>query len=113
MTSLLLLAAALSWIAPQDSRLDINGLPLVADATIAKASRFASPKPVVFYGTSITQGGCASRPGMSYQAIVGRQLNLDFVNLGFSGNGKGEPAVADMVAEIDASAFVVDFSQNN
>ena len=53
------------------------------------------------------------QPGTSYQAIVGRQLNLDFVNLGFSGNGKGEPAVADMVAEIDASAFVVDFSQNN
>ena len=50
---------------------------------------------------------------MSYQAILGRQLNLDFVNLGFSGNGKGEPAVADMVAEIDASAFVLDFSQNN
>jgi len=91
----------------------VLGIALDADATIAKAHRFASPKPVVFYGTSITQGGCASRPGMSYQAIVGRQLNLDFVNLGVSGNGKGEPAVADMVAEIDASAFVVDFSQNN
>ena len=49
-----------------------------------------SPHPVVFYGTSITQGGCASRPGMSYQAILGRRLNLDHVNLGFSGNGKGE-----------------------
>ena len=80
---------------------------------LRKARRFANPKPVVFYGTSITQGGCASRSGMSYQAILGRQLNLDFVNLGFSGNGKGEPAVANMVAEIDASAFVLDFSQNN
>ena len=55
---------------------------------------FRTAKPVVFYGTSITQGGCASRSGMSYQAILGRQLNLDFVNLGFSGNGKGEPVVA-------------------
>ncbi|MEJ7605275.1 MAG: SGNH/GDSL hydrolase family protein [Bryobacteraceae bacterium] len=91
----------------------VLGIGLDSDAKITKASRFASAKPVVFYGTSITQGGCASRSGLSYQAILGRQLNLDFVNLGFSGNGKGEPVVAAMVAEIDASAFVLDFSQNN
>ncbi|MGH9629216.1 MAG: SGNH/GDSL hydrolase family protein [Bryobacteraceae bacterium] len=91
----------------------VLGIGLDSDAGIRKARRFAARKPVVFYGTSITQGGCASRPGMSYQAILARRLNLDFVNLGFSGNGKGESAVADMVAEIDASAFVLDFSQNN
>lgn len=86
---------------------------LEPDAALSPAPAFAVPKPVVFYGTSITQGGCASRAGMSYQAILGRQLNLDFVNLGFSGNGKGEPAVASAVAEIDAACFVLDFSQNN
>ena len=83
------------------------------DAKIEKSRRFATAKPVVFYGTSITQGGCASRSGLAYQAILARQLNVDFVNLGFSGNGKGEPAVASMTAEIDASLFVLDFSQNN
>ncbi len=83
------------------------------DARIRPAKPFALPKPVVFYGTSITQGGCASRPGMSYQAILGRMLNLDFVNLGFSGNGMGEPEVARAVASIDAAAFVMDFAQNN
>lgn len=83
------------------------------DAKIGRAAPFAVSKPVVFYGTSITQGGCASRPGMSYQAILGRMLNLDFVNLGFSGNGKGEPEVARTVAEIDAACFVLDFAQNN
>ena len=62
-------------------------------------------KPVAYYGTSITQGGCASRGGMSYQAIVGRLLNVDHVNLGFSGNGKGEPDVANLPAgEIYISA---------
>jgi hypothetical protein len=91
----------------------VLGIGLDSDAKITKARRFATAKPVVFYGTSITQGGCASRSGLSYQAILGRQLNLDFVNLGFSGNGKGEPAVASMIAEIDASAFVLDFAQNN
>jgi lysophospholipase L1-like esterase len=83
------------------------------DAALEFAAPFAGAKPVVFYGTSITQGGCASRPGMSYQAILGRQLNLDHVNLGFSGNGKGEAAVARAVGEIDAAAFVLDFAQNN
>jgi hypothetical protein len=83
------------------------------DAAIERATPFAVAAPVVFYGTSITQGGCASRSGMSYQAILGRRLNLNHVNLGFSGNGKGEAAVARAVAEIDAAAFVLDFAQNN
>jgi lysophospholipase L1-like esterase len=83
------------------------------DAHIRPAKAFARSKPVVFYGTSITQGGCASRPGMSYQAILGRMLNLDFVNLGFSGNGMGEPELARAVASIDAASYVVDFAQNN
>jgi len=83
------------------------------DARLSRTRPFGIAKPVVFYGTSITQGGCASRPGMSYQAILGRMLNLDFVNLGFSGNGKGEPEVARMTAGIDGSCFVLDFAQNN
>ncbi len=91
----------------------VLGLQIDDGAEIQPARRFAASKPVVFYGTSITQGGCASRSGMSYQAILGRQLNLDFVNLGFSGSGKGEPAVARMTAEIGASAFVLDFALNN
>jgi hypothetical protein len=61
------------------------------EAKFAPARPFAVARPVVFFGTSITQGGCASRPGMSYQAILGRMLNIDHVNLGFSGTGKGEP----------------------
>jgi len=83
------------------------------NAALEFGSPFSVAAPVVFYGTSITQGGCASRPGMSYQAILGRQLNLNHINLGFSGNGKGEAAVARAVAEIDAAAFVLDFAQNN
>jgi hypothetical protein len=91
----------------------VLGVGVDKDARMSKAKPFAIAKPVVFYGTSITQGGCASRSGMSYQAILGRALNIDFVNLGFSGNGKGEPVVARAVAEIDAACFVLDFSQNN
>ena len=69
----------------------VLALGLDAAAGVKPARRFSQAKPIVFYGTSITQGGCASRSGLSYQAILARQMNLDFVNLGFSGNGKGEP----------------------
>jgi hypothetical protein len=65
-------------------------------------------KPIVFYGTSITQGGCASRPGMAYTAIVQRQLDLPVINLGFSGNGRMEPEMADLLAELDPAAYVLD-----
>jgi lysophospholipase L1-like esterase len=91
----------------------VLGIGLEKQAKLKPARAFALARPVVFYGTSITQGGCASRSGMSYQAILGRTLNIDFVNLGFSGNGMGEPEVARAVAEIDASCFVLDFAQNN
>jgi hypothetical protein len=95
------------------SPVKVMEIGLDENAELEAATPFAVPAPVVFYGTSITQGGVASRPGMSYQAILGRRLNLNHVNLGFSGNGKGEAAVARAVAEIDAAAFVLDFAQNN
>ena len=91
----------------------VLGIGVDKDAKTSRAKSFALSRPVVFYGTSITQGGCASRAGMSYQAILGRMLNIDFVNLGFSGNGLGEPEVARATAEIDAACFVLDFAVNN
>jgi lysophospholipase L1-like esterase len=69
-------------------------------------------KPVVFYGTSITQGGCATRPGMAYPALIGRALDIPTVNLGFSGNGRGEHEVSDLLAELDPSVYVIDAMPN-
>ena len=69
-------------------------------------------KPVVFYGTSITQGGCASRPGMCYTAILGRWLDNPIINLGFSGNGIMEPEVIDLLCELDPAAYVLDCLPN-
>ena len=65
-------------------------------------------KPIVFYGTSIVQGGCASRPGMAYPAILGRRLNRPHINLGFSGNAWSEPEVAQLLAELDPAIYVLD-----
>lgn len=91
----------------------VHAIGLVPGSEILPPAPFAIPDPVVFYGTSITQGGCASRPGNSYQAILARSLNLDFVNFGFSGSGKGEPEVARLIAEVTASCFVMDMAQNS
>ena len=65
-------------------------------------------KPVVFYGTSITHGGCASRPGLSFVNIIGRSHDWPVVNLGFSGSGRMELEMADHLARIDASCYVLD-----
>ncbi len=69
-------------------------------------------KPIVFYGTSIMHGACASRPGMSITGIVGRRLNRSTINLGFSGNGRMESEVGQFLAELDASVFVIDCLPN-
>jgi lysophospholipase L1-like esterase len=82
-------------------------------------SRIESPPPqkrsgrIVAYGTSITQGGCASRPGMAYTNLLSRRLGIEFINLGFSGSGKGEPEVVRLVASVeDARCFILDYEAN-
>ena len=69
-------------------------------------------KPVVMYGTSILQGGCASRPGMAHTNILSRRLNREFINLGFSGNAFLDLEVAEVMAAVDAGAYVLDFVPN-
>ncbi len=69
-------------------------------------------KPIVVYGTSITQGGCASRPGMVHTAILGRRLERPVINLGFSGNGTMDPEMARLLAELDPAVYVIDCLPN-
>lgn len=68
--------------------------------------------PVVFYGSSITNGYAASRPGNMYEGFISRKLDCDFVNLGFSGSAKGEIATAEYIAKLKMSAFVMDYDWN-
>jgi len=80
-------------------------------ATIKKAAE-DDALPIVFYGTSITQGGCASRAGMVHTSIMSRKLGVDCLNFGFSGNGKMEQGVVELLSLIDASVFVVECVPN-
>ncbi len=74
--------------------------------------KYINKKPVVFYGSSITQGGCASRPGNIYQNFLSRALNIDYLCLGFSGNAKGEKKIADYMAGLQMCAFISDYDHN-
>ena len=80
-------------------------------ASIEKPSPSAV-KPIVFYGTSITQGGCASRPGMAHTNIISRKLDMDCINYGFSGNGRMETPIVELISEIDARFYVIECMQN-
>ena len=69
-------------------------------------------KPIVFYGTSITHGACASRPGMVHTAILGRRFDRPVLNIGFSGNGRMDAAVGELLCKVDAAVYVIDCSPN-
>ena len=81
-------------------------------AMICEPKPYKTEKPVVYYGSSITQGGCASRPGNSYESVIARRLDVNYINLGFSGNAKGESVFAEYIKCLDMSAFVYDYDYN-
>lgn len=80
--------------------------------TLSAAKPYKYPRPAVFYGSSITQGGCTSRSGNDYVSVISKWLDTEIINLGFSGNAKAEPAMADYICGIDASVYVLDYDYN-
>lgn len=87
-------------------------IELEEGAQLQKATPYKYEKPVVFYGSSITQGGCVSRPGNAYPAILSRRLDFDFLNLGFSAGCLGEENMARYIAELDMEILVMDYDHN-
>ncbi len=93
---------------------DVKTLYIVLkkDAEVLTPAPYKTAKPVVFYGSSITQGGCASRPSSCYQGVLSDRMDFDYINLGFSGSAKGETAMAEYIASLEMSAFVLDYDHN-
>ena len=81
-------------------------------AALKPAPAYTYEKPVVAYGSSITQGGCASRPGNNYLHFLTRQFDCNHLNLGFSGNARAEDAIADWIKQLKMSAFIYDYDHN-
>ncbi|EEF62669.1 SGNH/GDSL hydrolase family protein [Pedosphaera parvula] len=88
------------------------GIPETATLTEAGPWGKGERKPILFYGTSILQGACASRPAMVHSSILGRRFQFPTINLGFSGNGRMESVMADLLAELDPSVYVLDCLPN-
>jgi hypothetical protein len=85
---------------------------LSKDATVLEAPEYTHKTPIVYYGSSITHGACASRPGMTYEEILSRRFDCDYINLGFSGNAKAEDEIAEYISNLDMSIFVYDYDYN-
>ena len=93
---------------------DVKSLFVALDkgARVEKYNPYRAVKPIVYYGSSITQGGCANRTDGAYQALICKKNRVDFINLGFSGNAKGEDEMTDYLASLDCSLFVCDYDHN-
>ena len=85
---------------------------LEKDSVLKSAPGYLPMKPMVYYGSSITQGACASRPGNTYENRIIRELPIDYVNLGFSGSARGEDAMAQYIADLEMSVFIYDYDYN-
>lgn len=98
---------------PLYSKVKFLEIALSAGAALLKPTPWENPSPVIVYGTSITQGGCVSRPGMLYSNILSRLLKRPVYNFGFSGSGKGEAQIASRLAEIkDPAMYILDYDDN-
>ncbi|MBR6764997.1 MAG: hypothetical protein IKM06_00790 [Clostridia bacterium] len=82
-------------------------------ADIREASPYTYNVPVLYYGSSITEGGCATKPGNAYNAFISRWLDVDYYNMGFSGAARGELDVCDYLNTIEKSVFVMDYDHNS
>ncbi|MBR4950123.1 MAG: hypothetical protein IKZ25_05035 [Clostridia bacterium] len=82
------------------------------DAELLEPTPYRFEEPIIYYGNSITQGSCVSRPGNSFPAIVSQKLDCDFINFGFSGSGMGEKEIAEYIASLPMKFFVSDYDHN-
>ncbi|OQX59314.1 MAG: hypothetical protein B5M52_03645 [Helicobacteraceae bacterium 4484_230] len=97
---------------PLYSPIKIHKLYIEKHATVARPDDLKLISPIIYYGSSITQGASASNPGLSYPAIISRRTGIDFINFGFSANGLGDIDIAKLIGTIDSSLIVLDYWAN-
>lgn len=99
---------------PRNDHLYSMEIGICESAKIEKAPDYTITNPIVYYGSSITEGGCASRAGNAYTSIVSRWLDADYRNFGFSGSARGEKEFAEYIASLtDISVLVYDYDHNS
>ncbi len=93
---------------------DVSSLQITLDekARVSRGKGYRNIAPILYYGSSITQGGCASRPDNAYQALICKRNNIDYINLGFSGSAKAEKEMVAYLGGLNCSLFVCDYDHN-
>ncbi len=97
---------------PHFSNLKKLFIGLEKGCRLDNGKKYRNDKPIVFYGSSITHGAAAGRPGNTYENFISQKYNLDYINLGFAGNAKGEPAMAEYISKLEMCVFVCDYDHN-
>ena len=97
---------------PLYNQVKTMSIGLDATSTVKNGLPYKDVLPILYYGSSITQGGCASRSDNSYESMICKWNNIDYVNLGFAGNGKAEPLMCEYLSKINCSLFVCDYDHN-
>ncbi len=97
---------------PSYSKVNEVYIGVESGSCVGHGVKYKDMPPIVYYGSSITQGACSSRPGNIYQNVIARRTNIDYINLGFSGNGKAEDTIVEYMATLKMSAFVCDYDHN-
>lgn len=97
---------------PLYNSVDDAFIGLEDDAVILPAKPYQHTKPIVFYGSSITQGACASHPGNAYCNMLSQRLDADIINLGFSGSCRAEVEMIEYIAALDIGILVYDYDHN-
>ena len=98
---------------PRNEVIAYIGFEVDDDAQLELPQQYTYETPVLFYGSSITEGGCCSRLASAYPNIISRHLDTDYINFGFSGSAKGEAAMADYIGSLDISMLVMDYDYNS
>jgi len=99
-------------VLPRNETVTAFSVEIDDDADIALPTPYRNERPVVFYGSSITEGGCPTRVGCNYVSLLSNRLNLDVINYGFSGNARGDLRFAEYILNANPSIFVYDYDHN-
>ena len=100
------------WL-PRNEQLESISVTVPDEAAVLPPIGYKYEKPIVYYGSSITEGGCCCNIFNAYNAIISRHLDTDYINLGFSGSARGEMPMADFISTLDMSIFVYDYDHNS
>ena len=99
------------WL-PRNEPINDIEISIDDDSQLLPPTPYKYPKPILYYGSSITEGGCADNVTCAYNAIISRHLDVDYYNFGFSGNARGDLNMAEYISDVDMSVFVYDYDYN-